>query len=97
MNKALLVMRNSPKRWVLWGGAVILILATLAAYKNSLAAPFVFDDRAAIVDNPENTEFFRGVASGGGRSPGQWTTSGEPLAGAELPLERTRSLELPCR
>lgn len=39
-------------RWVVAGCAVVLVLATLAAYGNTFHVPFVLDDTFAIVDNP---------------------------------------------
>jgi len=41
-----------PGRGLLRAGAGLLVLATLAAWSNSLAGPFVFDDTPAIIDNP---------------------------------------------
>jgi len=39
-------------RSLLWAGAGLLAFVTLAAWSNSLAGPFVFDDTPAIIDNP---------------------------------------------
>lgn len=35
-----------------WWAAVVIVVATLAAYANSLHGPFVFDDASSIVTNP---------------------------------------------
>ena len=43
--------RFSSRRWQ-WLALAALVLAVLAAYYNSFSAAFVFDDTAAIVDNP---------------------------------------------
>src|SRR5262245_12891373 len=44
---------GAPERsWKVAAAAVGLMLACAAVYANSLAAPFIFDDRSAIVENP---------------------------------------------
>ena len=35
-----------------WGGAVLIVVAAVAAYQNSLGGPFVFDDASSIETNP---------------------------------------------
>jgi protein O-mannosyl-transferase len=42
--------------WSKTAAQVLLVLAVLLAYGNSLEAPFLFDDRAAILDNPSIRE-----------------------------------------
>ena len=42
-------MTLSPRIWL---PGLTLVLAILLAWSNTGAAPFVFDDRAAILDNP---------------------------------------------
>ena len=39
--------------------AVILVLACILAYANSLSGPFIFDDRLAIVENPQIREWWK--------------------------------------
>jgi protein O-mannosyl-transferase len=43
----------------LWWRALLVALAAIAAYANSLAGPFVFDDRLSIVENPSIREWWR--------------------------------------
>ena len=38
--------------WPVYAGGVAIVLAGLAAYHNSFAGTFIFDDRAAIISNP---------------------------------------------
>ena len=45
-------LRDAPAARGVWLAALALVLAGVAAYHNSFSGPFVFDDRAAIVDNP---------------------------------------------
>jgi hypothetical protein len=46
----------SPGAWVSWAAAIlaagVIVLSAVAAYHNSLAGPFIYDDVSAIVDNP---------------------------------------------
>ncbi len=48
---------SEAERTSAWRGvalrAVVLVVAGVLVYLNSLSAPFVFDDRTAIVDNPQ--------------------------------------------
>ena len=39
-------------RWLPLAAGLVIVLAGLAAYANSLAVPFVFDDGPSILDNP---------------------------------------------
>src|SRR2546430_17044137 len=41
-----------PKRWHLYSGGALIVLAALIAYHTTFNAPFTFDDQLAIVDNP---------------------------------------------
>ena len=34
-------------------GAAVIVVAGVIVYSNSLAAPFIFDDRTAILDNQQ--------------------------------------------
>ncbi|MGD1031700.1 MAG: tetratricopeptide repeat protein [Opitutaceae bacterium] len=43
---------DEPPRWRVWAAGGALILAVAMAYSNSLSGPFVFDDVAALPDNP---------------------------------------------
>jgi hypothetical protein len=45
--------RAQDGRWTLapYWCAVVIVLAGLAAYHNSLSAPFVFDDQQSILEN----------------------------------------------
>jgi tetratricopeptide (TPR) repeat protein len=43
---------HTSNRGALWGAIVLIVLAVLAAYRNSFSGPFIFDDIASIVDNP---------------------------------------------
>ena len=71
---------NSPRFSPLLSGAV-LVAATLAAYANTFAVPFVFDDVAAITQNPSlahfSTAFF---------PPDGLSVSGRPLANLSFAL-----------
>jgi protein O-mannosyl-transferase len=42
----------AASRWALPLAGGLLVLAALVAYQNSFSVPFLFDDTAAIVDNP---------------------------------------------
>ena len=42
---------RDPSRRAVFAAALAIALAALAAYHNSLSGPFIFDDRASIVDN----------------------------------------------
>ena len=43
---------HTSNRGARWGAIVLIVLAVLAAYRNSFSGPFIFDDIASIVDNP---------------------------------------------
>ncbi len=60
----------------MWFAALALILATFAAYLNSGAVPFLFDDVPTIAENPAVGRLW----PRGGDDPGGLTTSGRPLA-----------------
>lgn len=44
-------LRDKCGRAVVWPFAIVILLAGLAAYHNSLTCPFVFDDEESIVEN----------------------------------------------
>src|SRR6185312_13040530 len=43
---------ESPARRGVWLAALVIVLAVTAAYANSWATPFVFDDFQGIIQNP---------------------------------------------
>ena len=68
---------------VLWAGGAI-VAAVLAAYANSVSAPFVFDDQLSIVENPTIRQFSLAALvppSGQGL-----TVEGRPLLNLSLAL-----------
>ena len=67
-----------------WLAAALLVLATFAVYANSLAAPFIFDDAPAIVENPSIRHLFPlgAVLS----PPATGSTAGRPLANLSFAL-----------
>ena len=73
---------NSPRFSPLLSGAV-LVAATLAAYANTFAVPFVFDDVAAITQNPSLAHFSTALFPPDGLS-----VSGRPLANLSFALNR---------
>lgn len=68
-----------------WTAFSVLLLAALAAYQHVYSAPFVFDDQAAIVDNPTlRSPFILGAAL---RPPAYASgASGRPLVNLTLAL-----------
>jgi Tfp pilus assembly protein PilF len=63
-------------------GAALIVLATAAAYGNSLAGPFVFDDKAAILENPSIRQLWpiwKTLCP-----PGHVTVSGRPVLNLSL-------------
>jgi protein O-mannosyl-transferase len=58
----------------------LIVAAVLAAYANSLAGPFVFDDLPAILDNPT----IRSLGGALSPPPGGYTVSGRPLVNLSL-------------
>jgi tetratricopeptide (TPR) repeat protein len=75
--ETLLTSRRAP----LWAG-LILVLAALGAYHNSLTGPFVFDDRPAIAENPT----IRHLGSAWSPPPGALPVSGRPVMNLSLAL-----------
>ncbi len=76
-------------RRAIWLAAGGLVLAALAAYHNSLAGPFVFDDLPGIVGNPSIRP---GWTLGGVLAPGLdggLTVSGRPLVNLSLALNQS--------
>ena len=76
-------LRHDPWRVRLAG--LVIVLAALAAYANTLSAPFVFDDKLAIVDNPSIHQLtaWRDVLS---PPPGTAGAFGRPLVNLTLAL-----------
>jgi protein O-mannosyl-transferase len=66
---------------------VMLVLATIAAWSNSFAGPFVFDDRPAILANPTLTSFTAALSPP--RDGG--TVAGRPLINLSLALNHAIS------
>ncbi|SDR73228.1 tetratricopeptide repeat protein [Opitutus sp. GAS368] len=80
---------SASARRAIWLAASGLVLAALAAYHNSFAGPFVFDDVPAIVDNPSIRP---GWSLGGVLAPGLdggLTVSGRPLVNLSLALNQS--------
>ena len=76
-------MKNSRLILVAAG---VLVLSALAAYRNSLAVPFVFDDEPSILQNPSITRLW---PLSGPLSPPQgygFTVSGRPVLNLTLAL-----------
>ena len=73
-------MCDRSRSRVAWVSAGVLILAVLAAYWNSLRVPFVFDDQAAIVANPEIRSFADALLP----VPDGRPVSGRPLVSLSL-------------
>ena len=74
-----------------WWPAACLAAAVALAYGNTLRAPFLFDDTAAVVNNPTirhlgSLEIFHPPADGG-------TTTGRPLVNASFALNYALSGE----
>ena len=71
-----------PRRPLLLAGTA-LVVATLAAYANSFAVPFVFDDVAAITQNPSLAHFSTALFPPDGLS-----VTGRPLPNLSFALNR---------
>ncbi len=63
-------------RWVAWAVALVISLATFAAYRNTFSAPFVFDDLQSITFNPTIRQFGTALNPPGGAGE---TVGGRPL------------------
>ena len=68
------------RRPAAWVPPALLTAAAAAAYANSLANPFVFDDSGSIVDNETIRAFATAVRGG----PIQSATAGRPIANLSL-------------
>lgn len=66
----------------------LLVVATLAAYANTFSAPFVFDDVAAVTQNPSLKSFITALSPPPGLS-----VTGRPLANLSLALNHAISGE----
>ena len=84
-------MSESPdrRRWLaadtperIWLCALVLVGATLLAYRDSFRVPFLFDDIPSIVENPAIRESRLDVRG----QPGGLTTSGRPVVALTLAL-----------
>ena len=67
---------------VLWA-AVLVVILTWGAYSNSFRGPFVFDDRASILENPTIEHFGSALYP-----PAYRTVSGRPVANLSLAVNR---------
>ena len=79
---------TSPPLSLLFTGAALLVAATLAAYAHTFSVPFVFDDVAAITQNPSLAQFSTALFPPDGLS-----VSGRPLANLSLALNYALSRE----
>src|SRR4051812_47779366 len=76
------------RRGAEWVAVLGLFIAVLASYHNSFSGPFVFDDRAAIVDNPTIRRLSDlGAVLSPPREGGQ-TVGGRPIVNLSLALNR---------
>jgi protein O-mannosyl-transferase len=73
---------GAPPRWPRWLSAAGLVLSVALVYWNSLQAPFLFDDRGAVVNNPT----IRHLASWAVFTPPSdgSTTTGRPMVNFSL-------------
>src|SRR5205809_771724 len=72
-----------PQRpWLVPVCALIMIATTVAAYSNSLAGPFIFDDIGSIVENPTITSLTTALDPPSGGP----TVSGRPVLNLTLAL-----------
>jgi protein O-mannosyl-transferase len=53
---------SPPRRRAIWLRAFVIAIAVGLAYANSLAGPFIFDDEATVVENPEIRDLRPSVA-----------------------------------
>jgi tetratricopeptide (TPR) repeat protein len=74
---------TNPRGFV-FAAALLLILATIAAYHGSLSVPFIYDDLPAIFSNPSIMDLrkFPGALS----PPADITPSGRPLVNLSLAI-----------
>ena len=77
---------HAPHRRAIWLAGGGLVLAVLAAYQNSLAGPFVFDDVPAILQNPSIQRLWPLGPVLAPELDGGLTTSGRPLVNLSLAL-----------
>ena len=79
---------TSPPLSPLFTGGALLVAATLAAYAHTFSVPFVFDDVAAITQNPSLAHFSTALFPPAGLS-----VSGRPLANLSFALNYALSRE----
>ena len=79
---------TSPPLSPLFTGGALLVAATLAAYAHTFSVPFVFDDVAAITQNPSLAHFSTALFPPDGLS-----VSGRPLANLSFALNYALSRE----
>ncbi len=78
----------TPPRSLAWPYRLALVVAVVAAYANTFSVPFVFDDVAAVTQNPSLASFVTALAPPPGLS-----TTGRPLANLSLALNHALSGE----
>lgn len=74
------VAENRHARAWCWGGAVLLVVAIGLTYRDSLSAPFIFDDLATVVHNPSIRFLWPAISFSGQYSPLQ-PAPGSPVHG----------------
>ena len=87
-NRSEILSPAAPRRWL---GPALIVVALIAAYANSLNAPFLFDDAGAVIDNPTirrlaSLDVLRPPADGS-------TTTGRPLVNLSFALNYALSGE----
>ena len=53
-------------RWEITVAVAVLVLSALAAYSNTFHAPFVYDDKPSILENPSLHHFGTALTPPGG-------------------------------
>ena len=86
-------------RWTIILASGLIVLATVAAFSNSFAGPFVFDDETAILGNPTIRQLWPLWPTLCPPRHGE-TVTGRPLLNLSLAInlrhQRRPGLELPC-
>lgn len=77
----------------IWSGGALLVCAVLAAYFNSLQAPFVYDDTLAIAENPTIRHLWPLSDVLMPPGPGGLTVSGRPVLNLSFALSYALSGE----